>query len=186
MLNYYWYWTLSNKTVEKNESEYNNSFHKMLMTISSINTLWPSDLIWWHKSGWTLAEVMACCLTAPSHYLNQCWVIISEVLTTISQELLNISILDMSLKITNLRLTHWGRVTHICVGKLSIIGSDNGLSPGRRQAIIWKKCSNIVNWTLRNKVQWNLNPNSYIFIQENVSEKYRLESSGHFVSASMC
>ena len=35
------------------------------------------------------------------------------------------------------QLTHWGRVTHICVGKLSIIGSDNGLSPNRRQAIIW-------------------------------------------------
>ena len=34
-------------------------------------------------------------------------------------------------------LTHWGRVTHICVGNLSIIGSDNGLSPSRRQAIIW-------------------------------------------------
>ena len=34
-------------------------------------------------------------------------------------------------------LTHWGRVTHICVGKLTILGSDNGLSPGRRQAIIW-------------------------------------------------
>ena len=34
-------------------------------------------------------------------------------------------------------LTHWGRVTHICVGNLAIIGSDNGLSPGRRQAIIW-------------------------------------------------
>ena len=34
-------------------------------------------------------------------------------------------------------LTHWGRVTHICVAKLTIIGSDNGLSPGRRQAIIW-------------------------------------------------
>ena len=33
--------------------------------------------------------------------------------------------------------THWGRVTHICVNKLTIIGSDNGLSPGRRQAIIW-------------------------------------------------
>ena len=36
-----------------------------------------------------------------------------------------------------LNLTHWGRVTHICVGKLTIIGSDNGLSPERRQAIIW-------------------------------------------------
>ena len=34
-------------------------------------------------------------------------------------------------------LTHWGQVTHICVGKLTIIGSDNGLSPGRCQAIIW-------------------------------------------------
>ena len=34
------------------------------------------------------------------------------------------------------RLTHWGRVTHICVSKLTIIGSDNGLSPERRQANI--------------------------------------------------
>ena len=34
-------------------------------------------------------------------------------------------------------LTHWSRVTHICVSYLTIIGSDNGLSPGRRQAIIW-------------------------------------------------
>ena len=33
-------------------------------------------------------------------------------------------------------LTHGGRVTYICVGNLAIIGSDNGLSPGRRQAII--------------------------------------------------
>ena len=28
-------------------------------------------------------------------------------------------------------------MTHICVGKVTIIGLDNGLSPGRRQAIIW-------------------------------------------------
>ena len=28
-------------------------------------------------------------------------------------------------------------MTHICVSKLTINGSDNGLSPGRRQAIIW-------------------------------------------------
>ena len=27
-------------------------------------------------------------------------------------------------------------MTHICVSKLTRIGSDNGLSPGRRQAII--------------------------------------------------
>ena len=34
-------------------------------------------------------------------------------------------------------LTHWGRVTHVCVSKLIIIGSDNGLLPGRHKAIIW-------------------------------------------------
>ena len=34
-------------------------------------------------------------------------------------------------------LTHWGQKTYICVGKLTIIASDNGLSPGRHQAIIW-------------------------------------------------
>ena len=45
----------------------------------SFNSLWPSDAIWRHISGSTLAQVMACCLTAPSHYLNQCWLIISEV-----------------------------------------------------------------------------------------------------------
>ena len=28
-------------------------------------------------------------------------------------------------------------MTHTCVGKLTIIGSDNGLAPGRRQTIIW-------------------------------------------------
>ena len=33
----------------------------------SRNTLWPSDDIWWQGSWSTLAQVMACCLTAPSH-----------------------------------------------------------------------------------------------------------------------
>ena len=33
--------------------------------------------------------------------------------------------------------THWGRVAHICVGKLTIIGTDNGLSSGRCRAITW-------------------------------------------------
>ena len=34
-------------------------------------------------------------------------------------------------------LTHSGRVMHICVSKLPTIGSDDGLSPGWHQAIIW-------------------------------------------------
>ena len=35
------------------------------------------------------------------------------------------------------RLTHWGWVTYMWVSKLTTIGSDNGLAPTRRQAIIW-------------------------------------------------
>ena len=45
-------------------------------------------------------------------------------------------------------LTHWGWVTHICVSKLTIIGSDNGLSPGRRQAIIWTNAGILLIRTL--------------------------------------
>ena len=44
-----------------------------------LNSLWPSDAIWRQGSRSTLVQVMACCLTAPSHYLNQCWLIISDV-----------------------------------------------------------------------------------------------------------
>ena len=46
-------------------------------------------------------------------------------------------------------LTHWGRVTHICVSKLTIIGSDNGLSLGRRQAIIWTNAGILLIGPLR-------------------------------------
>ena len=45
-----------------------------------INSLRPSDAIRRQGTESTLAQVMACCLTAPSHYLNQCWLIISKVL----------------------------------------------------------------------------------------------------------
>ena len=49
---------------------------------------------------------------------------------------INLICRNETLSFTN-AITHWGRVTHICVNKLTIIGSNNGLSPGRRQAIIW-------------------------------------------------
>ena len=45
-------------------------------------------------------------------------------------------------------LTHWGRVTYICVSELTIIGSDNGLSPGWRQAIIWTNAGIMLIWPL--------------------------------------
>ena len=44
--------------------------------------------------------------------------------------------LNVSSLFGDLILTHWSRVTHICVSKITIISSDNGLSPGRCHAII--------------------------------------------------
>ena len=58
-------------------------------------------------------------------------------------------------------ISHWGRVTHICIGNLTIIASDNGLSA---PSLYLNQCRDIVNWTLRNKFQRNCNSN--IFINE--------------------
>ena len=77
-------------------------------------------------------------------------------------------------------LTHWGRVMNICVGNLTIIGSDNGWSAPSHYL---NQCLNIVDWTLRNKLQWNFYRNSNIFIHEKMhlkmaSAKWRPFSPG--------
>ena len=67
----------------------------------------------------------------------------------------------------SIMLTHWGRVMHIYDGKLTIIGSDNGLSPGRRQAIINASILSIGRFGISfSKFNRNVN----IFIQENAFE----------------
>ena len=42
-------------------------------------------------------------------------------------------------------------MTHICVSKLTIIASDNGLPPLRRQAIIWTNAGMLLIGTLGTK-----------------------------------
>ena len=58
-------------------------YYQMVVSHGShrgVNSLWPRDGIWRHRSLSTLVQVIACCLTVPSHHLNQCWLRISEVL----------------------------------------------------------------------------------------------------------
>ena len=50
-----------------------------IFSYEELSSLGPSDFIWRHISGPALVRVMACCLTAPSNYLNQCWRIIGKV-----------------------------------------------------------------------------------------------------------
>ena len=45
-------------------------------TLNMLNSVWPNDPIWRYKTGSTLSQVMACCLTAWSYYLHQCWLIV--------------------------------------------------------------------------------------------------------------
>ena len=82
-------------------------------------------------------------------------------------------------------LTHWGRVTHIYVSKLTIIGSDNGLSPDRRQAIIWTNAGLLLIGPLGTNFSEIL-----IEILTFSFKKMRLKVSSAkrrpFVSASMC
>ena len=52
-------------------------------------------------------------------------------------------------------LTHWGRVTHICVNRLTILGSDMACRLAGAKPLSLNQCWNIVNSNLRNKLQWN-------------------------------
>ena len=78
-------------------------------------------------------------------------------------------------------LTHWGRVTHMCLGNLTIIGSDNGLAPNH----YLNQCWNIVNRTYRNKLKWHFDRNWYIFILENGSRFLGLSMFGIAASGNL-
>ena len=61
-------------------------------------------------------------------------------------------------------------MTHICVSKLTIIGSNNGLSPGRRQAIIWTNAGILLIGPLGTNFSEILIEKSNIFVEENTFE----------------
>ena len=73
---------------------------------------------------------------------------------------------------------------YICVSKSIIIGSDSGLSPGRRQAIIWTNAGILLIRILETNFN-EIKQNSYIFIQENAFENVVCEVATIFVSCSM-
>ena len=82
-------------------------------------------------------------------------------------------------------LTHWGRVTHICVNKLTTIGSDNGLSPGRRQIIIWTNAGILLIWNLGTNFS-GISSEIQAFSFKKMHLKMSSAKWRPFVSASMC
>ena len=59
---------------------------------------------------------------------------------------------------------------NICVSKLIIIDSGNGFSPGQRKAILSTNAGILLIGPPRDKLYWNFNQNSYIYINENPFE----------------
>ena len=102
------WWYMYSRKFKPNENVINALKQKVLdmYTHWHVNPLWYSDAIWQLRSGSTLAKLTVCCLTAPSHYLNQCWLI--NLLRgmhqrAISQEVLKNSICNINEKFTLLK-----------------------------------------------------------------------------------
>ena len=66
-------------------------------------------------------------------------------------------------------------MTHIYVNKLTIMGSDNGLSPGRRQAIIWTNAGILSIGPLGINFSKKIYQNYNIFIQPNAFKSFVCE-----------
>ena len=80
----------------------------------------------------------------------------------------------------NAWLIYWDRVTYIFVEKLTISGSDSGLSAGQCHTIIWTNAR-----ILFIEIQWNFNRNSKFFIHENAIESVICEMAS-ILSRSQC
>ena len=88
-------------------------------------------------------------------------------------------------------LKHWGRAKHICVSKLGhhwfklrllYIMACNLFGTKPSQNPRWF----VINWTLRNKLQWNSNQISLSFIQNKIRLKHSSALRDPFYPASVC
>ena len=75
-------------------------------------------------------------------------------------------------------------MTHIYVGNLTIIGSDNDLSPGGRQAIIWTNAGILsIGFLETNYSEIVIEIPAFSFTKMHL--KGRPQNGDHFVSASI-
>ena len=106
-------------------------------------------------------------LLCVTHYLNQWWLVYLRIYASLG---LN-------------ELTHWGWVTYICIGKLTIIGSDDGLSHGWHQAIIWTNAGILLIGPLGtnfSEILFTIEPFSFkkMHLKMSSSQAYKFYRSG--------
>ena len=140
-------------------------------------------------------------LTIPNHYMDHNWIFVGEVQWHSTESNFMVSaqatvlynefeICTFKITATSPRgkwvvLTHWGRMTHICLSKLTSTVSDNGLSPGRHQAIVWTNTGILLIGPLGTNFSEILIGIRTFWFKKSVG-KCRLENDSHFASASVC
>ena len=88
----------------------------------------------------------------------------------------------VSVAIVTLKSTHWNHATHICVRNLTIIGSDNGLSPGWCQNIFWHNAGILLGINF----SWILTTISTFSVKKINFNIFCHQNGVYLVSASMC
>ena len=119
------------------------------------NSLWQSDIIWRWGFWSILVQVMACCPMAPSHYLNQHWLIINEAVWHLFQGNIYLNTQDINpqivieiykFDITATSQRDWWVNWFTCCGLMSPYGDkDLGQHWLRWWLVAW--CHQAITWT---------------------------------------
>ena len=133
-------------------------------------SLGPRDAVWLYWTSSSLVCVIACHLLGTKPY----WLIANSLGT-------NFSLTKKQTNKNTLLLT--SPLCHIYASSNRVsIGSDNGLSVPNHYL---KQGLDIVNSTLRNKLQWNFNQNKKLFHPGKCIWKCCLQKGSHFVQGAM-
>ena len=77
----FFYYEIEKRKTKNERMEYTRTVKFMQYTSTHFGLVTPNR----HRSGSISAQVMTCCLTAPSHYINQCWLLWHSPQRAISQ-----------------------------------------------------------------------------------------------------
>ena len=105
-----------------------------------VNSLRLNDAIWRHRSGSIFAQVMACCLKAPSHYLSQYWLFINEVcgihMTAIAQWVPKRLIYKLRFEIYTLKYCYTPKSQRVNTKNAAIF---HGMSTNFIRNVVWSE-----------------------------------------------
>ena len=138
--------------------------------LRTVNTLWPSDAIWCLRSWSIMVQVMACCLTAASHYQNQSW------FTTRTPQLVGFCLLSMKSSSINSRVMFkWIlKISPNHCGPSDVILQQRSWPPlVQVMACCFMAPSHNLNqcWLMTNKAPWH-SPKSYFTASDQATALY--------------